>query len=75
MVWYAPGPGVDEIWSFAPGGAHTTTTLQVSGSYDVVVGDYDGDGREDLLWSGSALSRSYLWLGQPDGSLASVPAG
>ena len=71
----APGPVVDEIWSFQPGGALAVTTLQVSGTYDVVVGDYDGDGHEDLLWSGHSLAASYRWSGQADGSLVSSPAG
>ena len=53
----------------------TTTTLQVSLTYDMVVGDFDGDGRQDLLWSAATLAGSHRWMGQPDGSLASVPAG
>jgi hypothetical protein len=31
------------------------------------IGDYNGDGRDDILWQSSSTGQVTNWLGQPDG--------
>lgn len=56
----------------APQG-HVNTGWNVAG-YEVTVGDLNGDGRDDLLWSGrtAALMRLYPGLAQADSTFAMV---
>ena len=38
-----------------------------------VLGDFDGDGRRDLLWYGPGAADDHLWLGRPSRNFAGVP--
>ena len=38
-----------------------------------VLGDFDGDGRGDLLWYGPGAADDHLWLGRPSRNFAGVP--
>src|SRR3546814_4516621 len=50
VLWYAPGPAADRLWSFVPGGSHASTEARVNGTYAPVAGDFDGNGLDDILW-------------------------
>jgi glycerophosphoryl diester phosphodiesterase len=38
-----------------------------------LLGDFDGDGRSDLLWYGPGAGDDHLWLGRPSRNFAGVP--
>src|SRR3546814_4429803 len=58
------GDGVDDVVLYAPGGAPdriyrglidrtmAALPLAVDGNHEVLVGDYDADGRDDIFWYG-----------------------
>ena len=38
-----------------------------------LLGDFDGDGRHDLLWYGPGAADDHLWLGRPSRNFVGVP--
>ena len=44
--------------------------MTVRGHYLPLGGDFDGDGRADVLWYGPGGAPDVLWLGRPDGRIA-----
>lgn len=60
IVFYRPGPGDERFVNFdADGNAAVNITKSVDGTYDHTVGDFDGNGYDDIAWAhgGTAL----LW--------------
>ena len=46
----------------------------ITGSYRPVSGDFNGDGRDDIMWDGQGRIANALWLGQQtQGSFVNVP--
>jgi alpha-tubulin suppressor-like RCC1 family protein len=69
ILWYVAGAGADTLWS---GTARTSTTtvdanrfasqaLPISGTYTPAVGDFDGDGRDDIFWYGRSSNPDSVW--------------
>ena len=51
---------------FTGNGANSASTA--SADWQVAaIGDYNGDGRDDILWQSSSTGQVTNWLGQPDG--------
>jgi hypothetical protein len=51
---------------FTGNGANSASTA--SADWQVAaIGDYNGDGRDDILWHNSSTGQVTNWLGQPDG--------
>ena len=80
----APGfkytPGGDQSFikhpTFAASPLSTTRMIDAAnGNYGVVLGDFTGDGRTDILRWGNTPSDNQLWLSQGDGSFMQVPGG
>lgn len=46
----------------------SVSAVNVTGDYDPIVGDFDGNGLTDVLWYGFASHQSYLWYFHDDGS-------
>ncbi len=72
IFWYAPGSAPDSIWAGREGSPSSQpfsirggSSLQVRGTYDPVVGDFDGDGRDDILWFSPTSPANHLWRGRP----------
>ena len=67
-VWYSAGAGNDYLtWGSSRNdlttGASLVAAYPVSGVYIPVVGDIDGDGREDIIWYSAGSSPDYVWWG------------
>jgi hypothetical protein len=68
IVWYAAGTSADYIWwgnatrsTFTSGSGSSAIT--VNGSYQLTLGDHDGDGREDLDWFQAGSGSDFIWQG------------
>ena len=70
IFWYAPGAAADNLWSgtAARGFTHGKplkpdgTAWNVQGDFEAIPGDFDGDGRADILWYGRGADADSLWF-------------
>ena len=79
ITWYVNGSVVDSVDRSGckdvyppPGLAQTDTS--VSGTYQVLAGDFSGDGLDDIFWYAPGGSKDYLWR-SPVTSHTSVEVG
>src|SRR3546814_8548174 len=52
VVLYAPGGAPDRIYRGLIDRTMAALPLAVDGNHEVLVGDYDADGRDDIFWYG-----------------------
>ena len=66
IVWYAPGPATDFLWTSNGDGTFAKAPLarQVSGTYIPVVGDFGKDNRSDIFWYKPGSDADHLWMFQ-----------
>ncbi len=62
------GPGL--LGSDPPG--FSVGSKSVSGLYEPIAGDFDGDGLGDIFWYAVGSARDYVWYGLPNGGHQSV---
>jgi hypothetical protein len=70
VFWYLAGGTVTEkIWYGPQSGSNnlTSTTNNVTGTYEPVAGDFDGDGRTDILWDAKNSRNDSIWAGKAGG--------
>ncbi|MDE0801918.1 MAG: VCBS repeat-containing protein [Acidimicrobiales bacterium] len=70
IFWYRPGSGAEYVWTGRAGNPanrpfdnHSGAGVRVNGHYDPVVGDFSGDGIDDIFWHAPGSTRHYLWRG------------
>ena len=73
ILWYAPGSAADYLWRLADEtvSSRTSEALPVNGVYEPVVGDFDGDGCDDIFWYAPGSAADYVWYGNADGGFDS----
>lgn len=76
IFWYSPGSGSDTLYLGGSSGGSTPFTtvssVNVSGDYSPVVGDFDGDGDSDILWYQPWATSSAQWTSNGDGTFSSA---
>lgn len=77
VFWYGPGRRTDAIWWMEGGVVKQSTKAaghQIGGSaYRPVAGDFDGDGRDEILWYGPGGLSDSIWSGiTPQGAKTST---
>ena len=77
ILWYAPGSGKESLWTPCPGcdkGPFTKKTLplaqQVTSFFQPIVGDFSGDGLDDIFWW-SSTGPDYLFTNNGSGNFTS----
>jgi hypothetical protein len=53
-------------------GATTVIPMSVSGPYQMVIGDWNGDGLEDIVWYAPGTAKDYRWDLYDDGTFRST---
>jgi len=76
IFWYRPGAGMDLRWRFSGNGTVVAydSPPQVLGTYDTAVGDYDGNGIQDIAWEANGGTSIWLFSGDDDGSFTQTTA-
>lgn len=67
LYWYTPGAGADYLW-FGNNDVDGTTpftsiSASQSGTFDPVVGDFDGNGSSDIFWYAPGSGADAVWFG------------
>jgi hypothetical protein len=77
LLWYEGGPTKEVLWTPCPGcedGPFTKKQLplanQIGGYYDPVVGDFAGNGLDDIYWLSRSSAADYLWTSTGAGSFS-----
>ena len=75
VLWYGPGTTPDGLWrniQFPGSGSptYTASALSINGSYQPVVGDFSGDGCEDVFWYAPGVARDWIWYGDVSGNFS-----
>lgn len=62
IIWWT-NSGSDSVWDFTPTGGVHGTPLEAPSANQGVVGDYDGDGADDVFWLGNGARPDGFWFG------------
>jgi hypothetical protein len=71
LFLYNPGSGKDGVLSASPNGSsfnHSLRSETINGTYTPVVGDFDGNAIDDILWYAPGTAPDSIWLFQGNGS-------
>lgn len=73
VFWYAPGATADSLWRGDGLGHFSPRAYSVGGTYQPVVGFFDGFGVQDIFWY-SPNGNDSVWLADPDSGLLTAHA-
>ncbi len=75
IFWYAPGGSPDYLWEITglDPFTYTSKAMPVNGTYEPIVGDFDGNDCDDILWYAPGGAADHIWWGELDGSFSSAP--
>jgi hypothetical protein len=70
QFWYRPGAVPDALWTptSTRGEFWPPVGKAVTGTYRPVVGDFDGDGLDDIFWHAPGTATDHVWWGAPSGA-------
>jgi hypothetical protein len=74
VLFFTP-VGPDSIWRHAPGGARTSASIAIGANSNVVVGDVDGDLRDDVLQHNTLSGTVRLFFGTAAGGFTQATQG
>ena len=63
MLWYQPGPGPDALYLGSLRRSFTGRAANIDEDFQPFVGDFNGNGVEDVFWYGPGRARDALTLG------------
>jgi hypothetical protein len=72
VAWIANGDARDYIWHFRDDGSGwpLNVTVSAQGPYELVSGDFDGNGYDDLVLHAPGAKRDELWRSAPQGTVS-----
>jgi hypothetical protein len=65
-LWYAPGIASDLIWWSNGDRTFFNVDLKIDEVYTAIVGDFDGDGNDDIFWYGPGDEPDLIWWSNGD---------
>jgi hypothetical protein len=77
IFWYRPGTGSgnSEYISWSVHGSRSFSKVaaqNVNGTYNAFVGDFNGDGIDDIFWDAQGATTDYIWAGSASGTFESI---
>lgn len=77
LFYYLPGAGTDFLTAYSQDGTYAYQELlgvfTVNGNYKPLVGDFDNDGFDEILWYAPGTTTDYLWNFTSNTTISSVP--
>lgn len=71
ILWFAPASTTSYRWDFGTLGSHTSRALRTASLLGrPAVGDFDGDGLEDVLLAAAGGAADQVWYSTPTGIVA-----
>ncbi|MDE0802298.1 MAG: VCBS repeat domain-containing M23 family metallopeptidase [Acidimicrobiales bacterium] len=71
ILIYNPGSAADHRYDAAgETGVFDRGAISVHGTYDPLVGDFDANGFDDVVWYAPGRANDYIWWHGPDGSVS-----
>ena len=71
VLWYGAGGATDLLLYGATAGSSSGfvrgPNVRINGTFVPLVGDFDGNGRSDVLWYAVGIAIDSVWLGAPSG--------
>ena len=63
VIWYAPGPGAEQVWANTAdeGFAKSALGQQVDGNYVPLAGNFSGSPYDDIFWYGAGANADLFW--------------
>ncbi|WP_436795486.1 hypothetical protein [Actinospongicola halichondriae] len=73
ILWYAAGTAPDHLWTIDSLEPLTWTSapVTINGTYEPLIGDFDGDNCDDLFWYAAGGAVDYVWYNDGDGTFTS----